>query len=337
MSKKKIWFIVNPISGGSSKREIINAIDELIPSDKYEWTICPTRYAGHAAVLSTMAAENGIDIVVAIGGDGTVNEVARSLVHTDTVMGIVPCGSGNGLARHLQIPMDYRDALKMISIGKNITIDYGIINNRPFFCTCGMGYDAMVSYKFSSSSKRGLKTYIENTLIGLAKYKPEGYTIIDKNGHREYKAFCIALSNASQYGNNAYIAPEASMADGLMDVTIVEPFPLREAAMMAYMLFDGKFKDGAKHIKTFRTNHLTILRKHPGIIHCDGDPIKAKNEINVKIVPAGLKIITESDATAHTIPLYQTLGQQMSPLVIAPAIVFRQACATILDLFKIKK
>lgn len=337
MSKRKVWFIVNPISGGSSKKAIIKAVDELMDSERYEWKICPTRYAGHGAVLATMAAENGIDVVVAIGGDGTINEVARSLLHTETVLGIVPCGSGNGLARHLEIPLDFRKALTMINEGNCVAIDYGLINKRPFFCTCGMGYDATVSYKFSSSTKRGLKTYIENTLIGLAKYKPEAYTIIDENGQRTYKAFCIALGNASQYGNNAYIAPEASMTDGLMDVTIVEPFPLIESATMAYMLFSGKFKDGAKHIKTFRTNSLKILRQQPGVIHCDGDPMKASSEINVRIIPAGLKVITNSDAAAHTIPVYKTVGQQMKPIVSAPAAIFRQASQVIVNLFKPKK
>ena len=332
--KKKIWFIANPISGGNSKGPVIESIGELIDSKKYEYKICYTRYAGHGAILATMAAENGIDIVVAIGGDGTINEVARSLVHTNTVLGIIPCGSGNGLARHLQIPLDYRKALALINIGDNVTIDYGLINNRPFFCTCGMGYDATVSYKFSSSNKRGLKTYIENALVGLATYKPEAYTIIDNKGQRTYKAFCIALANASQYGNNAYIAPDASMADGLMDVTIVEPFPLIESASMAYMLFSGKFKKGAKHIKTFRSDKLTIIREQPGIVHCDGDPMKATSVINVRIVPAGLKVITESDASAHPVPLYQTIGEQVAS---GPAAVFRLASQTIVNLFRPNK
>lgn len=337
MKKKKVWFIVNPISGGSEKDECIKMIDEVLSPDLYEWKICYTMYAGHGAVIATMAVENSIDVVVAIGGDGTINEVARSLVHSETILGIVPFGSGNGLARHLQIPLDYRRALELVNIGDSMLIDYGVINNRPFFCTCGMGYDAAVSYKFSSSSKRGLKTYIETTLIGLAKYKPEAYTIIDNKVERTYKAFCIALANASQYGNNAYIAPEASMTDGLMDVTIVEPFPLFEAASMAYMLFDGKFKKGAKHIKTFRTNKLTIIREQPGVIHCDGDPMKATSIIKVEMVHAGLRVITESDASAHPVSIYQTIGQQVFPGMVNPAASFKLASQTIVNLFKPSK
>ena len=326
MQKKTIRFIVNPISGGSSKKAIIQAIDDIIDTDRYDCEVWPTRYAGHSAVLATMAAENGIDIVVAIGGDGTINEVARSLVHTDTVLGIVPCGSGNGLARHLQIPLDYRKALRMINDANNVAIDYGLINGRPFFCTCGMGFDANVSYRFSSSSKRGLRTYIENTITALAKYKPETYQLkfnaesLKLKGQssmvngQSVEAFTIVLANASQYGNNAYIAPYASMADGLMDVTIIEPFPMTETPAMAYRLFSGKFEDGTKHIRMFQTSHLRIVRERAGVIHCDGDPMKAEREIDVRIVPAGLRVICESDASAHTQPLYQTLGQQMASL-----------------------
>ena len=314
-----IRFIVNPISGGSSKKAIVKAIDDIIDRDRYDCQVWPTRYAGHGAVLATMAAENGIDIVVAIGGDGTINEVARSLVHTDTILGIVPCGSGNGLARHLQIPLDYRKALRMINDGNNVSIDYGLINGRPFFCTCGMGFDANVSYRFSASTKRGLRTYIENTITALAKYKPETYElIIDPNKPQTsdlkpqtFSAFTIALANASQYGNNAYIAPYASMADGLMDVTIIEPFPMTEAPAMAYRLFSGKFEDGAKHIRMFQTSRLRIVRERAGVIHCDGDPMKAEREIEVSIVPGGLRVICESDAGAHTQPLYQTIGQTL--------------------------
>ena len=320
MQKKTIRFIVNPISGGSSKKAIIKAIDEIIDRDRYDIQVWPTLYAGHGAVLATMAAENGIDIVVAIGGDGTINEVARSLVHTDTVLGIVPCGSGNGLARHLQIPLDYRKALRMINDAHSVSIDYGLINGRPFFCTCGMGFDANVSYRFSSSGKRGLRTYIENTITALTKYKPETYQITLPLSEGESPkgegvcAFTIALANASQYGNNAYIAPYASMADGLMDVTIIEPFPMTEAPAMAYRLFSGKFEDGAKHIRMFQTSKLRIVRERAGVIHCDGDPMKAPREIEVSIVPGGLRVICESDADAHTQPLYQTLGQQMASL-----------------------
>ena len=147
-------------------------------------------------------------------------------------------------------------------------------------------------------------------------------------------AFTIALANASQYGNNAYIAPYASMADGLMDVTIIEPFPMTEAPAMAYRLFSGKFEDGTKHIRMFQTSRLKIVRERAGVIHCDGDPMKAPREIEVSIVPGGLRVICESDADARTQPLYQTLGQQMASLTQPAAEPFRQASQMIVDVLK---
>ena len=222
----------------------------------------------------------------------------------------------------------------MINQGNSVDIDYGLINGRPFFCTCGMGYDADVSYRFSTSAKRGLLTYMEKTIVELAKYKPEAYTIIDEQGQHTYKAFCIALANASQYGNNAYIAPYASMADGLMDVTVIEPFPVAEAPAMAYRLFSGKFEDGVSHIRMFRSDHLKIIREREGVIHCDGDPIKTAREIEVSIVPAGLRVICESDTHAHTQPLYQTIAGQMASLTQPAAETFRQASQVIMDLFR---
>ena len=162
--KKKIRFIVNPISGTQGKDLILSLIDEKIDKDKFLWEVVYTERAGHAIEIAALAAEENIDIVVAIGGDGTVNEVGRSLVHTNTALAIIPSGSGNGLARHLQIPMDPRKALELINEGEEDIIDYGKINGSDFFCTCGVGFDAFVSLKFANAGKRGLLTYLEKTL-----------------------------------------------------------------------------------------------------------------------------------------------------------------------------
>jgi diacylglycerol kinase family enzyme len=144
--------------------------------------------------------------------------VARSLVHTNTALGIIPCGSGNGLARHLCIPIDVRGALQLINNCAIESFDYGVINGQPFFCTCGMGFDAFISLKFAEAGKRGPITYVENVLKEGLTYKPETYEVVDDTGTHRHKAFLIACANASQYGNNAYIAPGASMKDGQMDV-----------------------------------------------------------------------------------------------------------------------
>lgn len=335
MSKKRVRFIVNPISGVGPKGTVVDVLNGLIDRDLYDVEVCMTRYAGHGAVLATMAAENHYDIVVAVGGDGTVNEVARSLVNTDTVLGIVPCGSGNGLARHLQIPLEPHKAVELINGGNVIAIDYGLVNNRPFFCTCGMGFDAEVSYKFASSSKRGLLTYMENTFSELSKYKPETYTIIDERGERTYQAFCMVFANASQYGNNMYVAPKASMRDGLMDLSLLESFNAIEAPALAYQLFSGTIKDGVNHVKMSRARKVKVLRGTPGIIHCDGDPMKTGCEVNVEIIKHGLKVITNSDAKTHTQPLIQTIGEQVNMALEPTAEAFNNARDQILEWFKL--
>ena len=217
---KRIIFVVNPISGTQSKELILNLLDEKIDKARYTWEVVYTERAGHAVEIAAKAAEEKADIVVAIGGDGTINEIARSLVHTDTALGIIPCGSGNGLARHLHIPMEPKKALEVLNEGCLDTIDYGKINGTDFFCTCGVGFDAFVSLKFAHAGKRGLLTYLEKTLQESLKYQPETYELETENGVSKYKAFLIACGNASQYGNNAYIAPQATLTDGLFDSVV---------------------------------------------------------------------------------------------------------------------
>ena len=293
-SIQHITFIINPISGTQSKHEIPDLIDRMMDKERFECKVCITEYAGHAAELAKACAAQGDDIVVAVGGDGTVNEVARSLVHTKTALGIIPCGSGNGLARHLCIPMDIMKALDIINQAQIVDFDYGVINDLPFFCTCGMGFDAFISLKFAEAGKRGPITYVENVLKEGLKYKPETYEIIDDNGTTKYKAFLIACANASQYGNNAYIAPGATMKDGKMDVIIMEPFDALEAPQIAADLFMKTLGNNSK-IKTFRTRKLTIHRQSPGAIHYDGDPIMTNSDIEVHIEHLGIRIVANPD------------------------------------------
>lgn len=295
--KKKIVFIVNPISGTASKRGVLRQIDRLVDKERFEYVVMTTERAGHATDIARSAANEGVDIVCAIGGDGTVNETARALVHTDTALAIIPCGSGNGLARHLHIPLDAIRAIKLINDGTPKLIDYGLINLHPFFCTCGVGFDAFISQKFAEAGKRGPATYVENVLRSALSYSPETYELDVENENEEhvsYKAVLIACANASQYGNNAYIAPQASVRDGLMDVTIVEPFTVLEAPQLAVLLFNGSI-DESNRIRTFRCKNLTIKRSKPGVIHYDGDPVESGEVVEVSIVSKGLLCICPTD------------------------------------------
>ena len=288
--KKRIVFVVNPISGTQGKKAILKWIDERLDRSIYDYSIVKTEYAGHATQIAANAVQEKVDVVVAIGGDGTINEIARSLVHTNTALGIIPCGSGNGLARHLRIPMEPKSAIDVLNRGRELCIDYGKINNIPFFCTCGVGFDAFISLKFADSGKRGLLTYLENTLHESLTYQPETYEIENEEGTVKYKAWLIACGNASQYGNDAYIAPHASLTDGLMDVTIMEPFTVLDVPSLSFQLFN-KTIDQNSRVKTMRAKKIKIHRVNDGVMHFDGDPLMAGKELEVEIVPAGLRVI----------------------------------------------
>ena len=307
MSKKKITFILNPISGTHNKNMIPEYIDEIISKDDFDYEIRTTEYAGHAAEIAHDCVEQQVDVVVAVGGDGTVNEVARSLTHSQTALGIIPCGSGNGLARHLCIPLDVKKALRIINHCQIESFDYGVINGQPFFCTCGMGFDAFISLKFAEAGKRGPITYIENVLKEGLKYRPETYEIVDDSGTTRYRAFLIACANASQYGNNAYIAPGATMRDGMMDVIIMEPFDVLDAPQIAADLFMKTLGNNSK-IKTFRSKSIHIHRAEPGAIHFDGDPLMTGKDIDVNIEPMGIRIITNPNAPEDTAQPNQVLN-----------------------------
>ena len=289
--KKTIQFVVNPTSGTSSKRTILSLIDKQIDRSRFDWEVKTTEYMGHATEIARLAANQGVDIVCAIGGDGTVNETARAIAHSRTALAIIPAGSGNGLARHLHIPVDPQGAISVINSCRLSTMDYGLINDHPFFCTCGMGFDAFISQKFAQAGKRGPLTYMENVLKNGLSYNPDTYEIyIDDKTQSEYKAFLISCANASQYGNNAYIAPDASVHDGLLDVTIIEPFTVIDAPQIAIQLFNGTLP-GNSRIKTFRCKKLHVHRSRTGAIHYDGDPVNTGTDIDIEIVPGGLNCL----------------------------------------------
>ncbi len=294
-TKKNIVFIMNPISGTVKKAGIPKLIEEYLDKDKFAYTVECTEYAGHATEIAARAKDSGTDIVVAIGGDGTINEVGRALVNSDTAMGIIPCGSGNGLARHLMLPMDIRKSIQVLNSQEIHSLDYGVIDGHPFFCTCGMGFDAFISMKFAQAGKRGPVTYLENVLKEGMKYEPETYTIESEYGTERKRAFLISCANASQYGNNAYIAPQASMSDGLLDVIIMSPFDMLDAPQISIDMFNKTLDKNTK-IKTYHSRRLKVHREKPGVIHYDGDPVMAPADVDIHVVDKGIKIVVNPDA-----------------------------------------
>ncbi len=310
---RNILFIINPKSGTDRKIYIRQSIGRNIDTNKYTYHVRYTEYAGHAEVIAREAAEVGMEIVVAVGGDGTVNEVARALIHTNTALGIIPCGSGNGLARHLQLPMDPEGAISMINAGNIKDLDYGTMNGLPFFCTCGMGFDAFVSMKFANSGKRGLISYIENTLRETLTYKPDTYTLRFDDQQVQQRAFVIACANASQYGNNAFIAPSASMSDGLMDITVLEPFTAIEAPQLALQLFNGTLGTNTR-VKTFKAKKVSITRTGDDPVHVDGDPLNTGKSIEVEIHPKGIKMVVNPYSPTRRLNLLQVFADQLNEL-----------------------
>ena len=307
MCKKSILFLINPKSGVNNKRSIPKLIESCIDKDKFDYAIAETKYIAHACELTKSAVQQHVDAVVAVGGDGTVNEVARSLVGTDTALGILPCGSGNGFARHLGIPMDIKKALEFINRSETVSVDYGKINGIPFFCTCGMGFDALVSRSFAEGKRRGFMGYINKALHDLAIYKPEVYEIeAAEQGAVKNKAFLIACGNAAQYGNNVYIAPQASMKDGLLSVTILEPFSIVDIPILIGQVLSNNI-DQNSHIKTLNTKWLKVRRRKPGVVHFDGEPMEMDAELFVEAVPNGMKVLAvpDWDGLYQPVPVYK--------------------------------
>jgi len=292
---KRIAFIINPISGNKRLQEIKRTLPELVKTllDARQWsaTISYTAYASHATELAQQYAREGYEAVVACGGDGTVNEVACGLRDTSTAMGILPMGSGNGLARHLHIPMDLHKAIELLNHAHPASIDYGLANNRLFVCCCGAGLDAEVAERFAGCKQRGFLTYIFSTVRLLFTYRPQTYQLLgDKINHTQ-RAFLITFANANQWGNNALIAPRADVSDGLLDIAIMSPYALWGSPGLAIRLFAGTI-DRSPLMTMLRTQELTLRREHAAPFHLDGDPVTMPEEIQIRLVHQGLRVIT---------------------------------------------
>ena len=274
-------FIVNPISGKGRKQRIISSLKEA----GYE-VVC-TEYAGHAEQL---AREASAQVIVAVGGDGTVNEIARGLVGTGKTLGIIPCGSGDGLARHLGISHKFETALKTITSGKTSPLDAGKIDGRMFFSVCGVGFDAVVSENFAKCGKRGLSSYIREGLKAWMAYIPEKYQITIDGKEIEHEAMLITIGNSNQWGNGAKITPLADSSDGILDITVVDAFRSIEIPFLASKLMTGRTHK-SRRVHTYRGQDIKITRTTEGPAHADGDWFEAGKEVEINIIPHALNVL----------------------------------------------
>ena len=288
--RKKIYVIINPVSGTKSKKSIPEMLSAALDARKFDIHIFITSYQGHATEIATEAVKEKVPYVIAVGGDGTINEIAKILVDTDCVLGIIPSGSGNGLARDLHISMDYKVAIKTIVQNYITEIDYGIANGLIFFCTCGVGFDATVSEKVLNQSSRGKFMYVKSMLEVFMSYTPEKYEVASNDGTFEDKAFLVTCANASQYGNNGYIAPHANIQDGKMNIAILKPFPIMNAAITGIQLVSKNISNNS-HLVEIITDKAVIKREKEGVMHLDGNAIQTGKDIEVQIIHKGLKVI----------------------------------------------
>ncbi|WP_439882200.1 diacylglycerol/lipid kinase family protein [Pontibacter sp. MBLB2868] len=285
-----IRFIVNPVSGPKSRVDVAARIQSLLNHEKFKHDIVYTTHAGHAPELARKAADKGYEIVVAVGGDGTVNEVAQGLLYSETALAILPKGSGNGLARHLKIPMGLDGALKALNRGQISTIDSGSINGHAFFTTAGIGFDAYISSVFAGNKKRGLQTYVELVMKEVLSYKHLPIKARINDNSFDTNCYVMAFANAAQYGNNAYIAPMADIQDGLLDVCLVRKLDLVKALHLSYCMITKQLAnvDSAEY---FKTTHVKVETEEPMMFHADGDYKGKATDFEVEMKPLSLKVL----------------------------------------------
>lgn len=289
----KALFIVNERSG---KKRSFPISDVIRASSPFESEIAFSAQKDDVDALIDHAEREGVDVVFAVGGDGTVHETAKRLIGRRPALGILPIGSGNGFARHIGLPLDPALTLGACRGGRIVTIDTAEVNGDRFLGVMGIGFDAVVADRFASSTVRGLETYVREGLRAFAEFHAGDYEVICDGERKEERAFVIAVANASQYGNNARIAPLASLQDGLLDVVVVHDLSVLTAPLLIARLFHGSLHHAAS-VTMAQCAEVRIRRPAAGPAHLDGEPVSLPEELHVRIVPQSLRLLVP-DAVA---------------------------------------
>lgn len=282
--------IINPLSGtlpAGRKDQLREVFLQRAGALGFAPDAIVTTHPGHATELAQDAVARGVSRIVAIGGDGTINETARALRRTSTALGIVPLGSGNGLARHLGVPLNPEKAVERALKGRPVVIDSGEINEHPFFCTAGLGFEAYVAHAFAKQSVRGLPTYVRTAFGAFWGYKPETYLL---DGEAQ-TLFSMTFANAGQFGNGAWMAPTANIADGKLDQCEMRPFPLHLGGLLAWKLFN-KTLNQSSYWQGRAITKATVQTGHPLLIHADGEPLTLESgRAEVRVLPGSLLVL----------------------------------------------
>ncbi len=288
---KKILFVINPIAGVTQKFKLPELIRSTLNTQQFDIHIKVTDYAGHAKEITQSAVLQGFDTIVAVGGDGSVNDVASQLVGTNVVLGILPSGSGNGLARKLGLPINPKKALECINAYQTSAIDVGVLNGDYFFSNAGMGFEALIAEKFARIQKRGINSYAKLIAKNYFTYKGNDYLVTTNEGSFETKAFLINISNSGQYGYHVGPTPIYSdLSDGWLELYVMEEFARWRVLYLLILLLMGKIK-WARQTQIKRVKKATIQSKQASWTQIDGDAINETNFMDVEIKPKSLRVI----------------------------------------------
>ncbi len=288
--KKKIRFIINPKSGSASKEHFEEWISAGIDSEIFDFEICRTNSAGHATVLSREASTNDYFAVVAVGGDGSVNETATGLIGTETALGIIPTGSGNGMARHLKIPVHFQKSLRLLNTGRIDRIDTLKINQHFCIGTFGIGFDAHIAHLFDQAESRGYSTYVKLIFREFYNYPTHQYNLTVDGKDIFIESFLLTFANSSQFGNNAVIAPFADVKDGIIDISVVRKFPAIAALSLIYKMMNNCLHK-SRYFESMKGKQILVQNKTSIKGHIDGEPVNFEGNIEININPLSLNVL----------------------------------------------
>ncbi|MGB1205545.1 MAG: diacylglycerol/lipid kinase family protein [Chitinophagales bacterium] len=287
---EKILFIVNPIAGVRNNINMPDIISQNIDEQKYNFDIAFTQYAGHAKKIAADAVEQSYDVIVAVGGDGSVNEIASQLVHKNVTLGIIPLGSGNGLALKMGLSKVQKKAMQTINQGITKQIDVLKMNNDFVFSNAGVGFEGQVIEHFEKTKTRGLKEYMRIYIQQVFNYKPFKVKIKTDTQTLEKEVFTLNFTNSGQYGYNIGYAPDAKLDDGFFELCIVNNFARWQIPFFFLMCIFNK-QHWLKNLTVFKTKTATISTPEPYYAQLDGDSIQKNNHIKVQILPQALRVI----------------------------------------------
>ncbi len=294
MKRDKILFIINPISGVGKQKKVEKALEKVLDKNLFDYEVEYTEYAHHATVISLQAAIRQVDIVVSVGGDGSINDCVRGLIGTNVTLGIIPAGSGNGLARTLNIPLNIEDAIEVLNKKKRATIDTVKVNNKIYASIAGIGFDALIAKEFRKTKVRGFNKYLSLILQFYPFYESQTYKMEIDGEKIESNALFISFANSNQFGYNTVIAPSAKIDDGFMQISIVKKVPIVMLPWTAQLLFLRNF-DKSMYVKTYKAKEVKVINNDSRLVNLDGESVLMDKKLHFTINPKSLNVIIPDD------------------------------------------